>query len=103
MNAPVTRVAFQDKTVTLTGSSQQALAANYGRVFLMVQNVGSGLATVNLTGGTAVAGGSGCVDLSAKSGSTPGGSLVLDRAVPMGAINVIGTAAQLLSIIEGTE
>ena len=86
---------FRDASITsLTGSSQQALAKNGNRQFLLIENTGSASIGVNLTGGTAAIGGAGTLTIVA------GGSIMLDHVVPQNAITVIGTAAQPVAIIE---
>lgn len=80
---------------SLTGSSQQAIAANESRQSLLISNSGNANVGVNLVGGTAAIGGTGTITLAAA------GLLLLDEWVPTGAINVIGTAGQPLTIIEG--
>ena len=86
---------FRDASIiSLSGSSQTALAKNGNRQFLLIENSGNANVGVNLTGGTAASGGTGTITLAA------GVSLLLDHVVPQNAITVIGTAAQPLCVIE---
>lgn len=87
---------FYDRSITsLTGSSQQALALNGNRSFLLIENTGNANVGVNLTGGAAAIAGTGTFTLAA------GAQLKLDITIPQNAIFVIGTAAQPLMIVEG--
>lgn len=86
---------FRDASITsLSGSSQQALAKNGNRQFLLIVNTGNANIGVNITGGTAAIGGTGTTTIVAN------GSLLLDHVVPQNAITVIGTAAQPVCVIE---
>lgn len=98
---------YRDKSIaSLTGSDQAALGLNADRQFLFIQNTGNANAAVNMsgpaTGGTgpggvgnaASIGGTGCITLAA------GEWILLDRIPPQNPVNVIGTAAQHITIIE---
>jgi hypothetical protein len=84
---------------SLSGSSQQILAANPQRKFLFIVNNGAGSNSVglNLAGGTAAINGSGTITLAAN------GSFLIQANVPQiyNAITVIGTAAQSVQCFEG--
>jgi len=85
-----------DKSITsLSGSSQSALAANPQRQLLVIQNTGNANVGINLVGGTAAIAGTGTITLA------PQGSMTFDITIPLGAVNVIGTAGQPLLVLEG--
>lgn len=85
-----------DKSITsLTGASQAAIGVNGNRRFLLIENTGAANVGVNLAGGTAAIGGTGTLTLPA------GAALLFDDWVPQNAINVIGTAGQPLTVVEG--
>lgn len=89
------QLMFRDNSITsLSGSSQQALALNGNRQFLMIENTGNANVGVNTAGGAAAIGGTGTVTL------VPNGTLLLDHVVPQNQINVIGTAGQPLTVVE---
>lgn len=99
--------SFNDCSISsLTGNSQQAVAANPNRKYLLLCNTAaSNNAGVNFTGGTAAIGGVGTYTLLPNNvaGSCKeyaSGSSYLP-APPTGAINVIGTSAQVLLCYEG--
>jgi hypothetical protein len=77
------------------GASQTALGLNGNRQYLAIENSGTANVGVNICGGAAAIGGTGTLTLS------PGGSLLFDKWVPQNQINVIGTAGQPLTIVEG--
>jgi hypothetical protein len=84
-------------TITTGGTAQQLAAANAGRVYLLVQNIGSANLWVNWTGTATQAGGSVSI--------TPGGSAEWSAGgtgfVPRGAISIIGpTTAQAFTAKE---
>jgi hypothetical protein len=87
--------AYTDRSLALSGSSEQLMAANASRRVLVMQNVGATAAAVNLTGGAAALDTAGSVELAA------GEKLVLDSYPPTGAITVIGTAAAAFTAYEG--
>ncbi len=77
-----------DRTITsMSGSSQQLMAANASRKSLNIMNTGTSNIGVNPTGGTAVIGGAGTLTIVPQGAYTP-------RVPTLSAINVIGTAAQ---------
>lgn len=89
------QLMFRDNSIaSLSGASQQAIALNGNRQFLLIENTGNANVGVNLTGGTAAIGGTGTITI------VPNGSILLDHVVPQNQINVIGTAAQPLCVIE---
>jgi hypothetical protein len=90
-----TGIARDNSITSLTGASQQALALNGNRQFLAIENTGNANVGVNLTGGVAAIGGTGTLTLAA------GQAFIFDHWVPQNAVNVIGTAAQPLTVIEG--
>ncbi|SRR6266567_2597131 len=85
---PAAGITPTDRTITsLSGSSQQLMAANAARHSLTVQNTGNANIGVNPTGGTAVIGGAGTLTLAPLGSYTP--------AIPtLSAVTVIGTAGQ---------
>lgn len=102
------QLMLRDNSITsLSGSSQAALPQNGNRQFLLIENTGNANIGVNFvgpaTGGTqgggvgnvAAIGGTGTITI------VPNGSILLDRVVPQNPVNVIGTAAQSVTIIEG--
>ena len=87
-------VPYADASITsLSGSSQQALPPFRARRFLAIENTGNANIGVNPTGGVAAIGGPGTLTI------VPNGSLILDKAIPNGQINVIGTAGQPVTIV----
>ncbi len=79
--------AFTNRSIAnLSGASEQLMAANANRRTLIIQNVAANPMAVNLTGGAAALNTAGSINIAA------GGSLVLEGTVPVGAINIIGTA-----------
>ncbi len=89
------QLMFRDNSITsLTGASQQALALNGARQFLLIENTGNANVGVNMSGGAAAIGGTGTLTL------VPNGTLILDHVVPQNQINVIGAAGQPLTVIE---
>lgn len=77
-----------DRTIaSMSGSSQQLMAANSSRRQLIVQNTGSSNIGINPTGGTASIGAAGTLTL------VPGGSYY-PRIPTLSAVTVIGTASQ---------
>lgn len=89
-------VAYTDRSIAnLAGTSETLMAANASRRILLIYNIGATSIAVNLTGGTASLTAGGSVVLPA------GASLVLDRAPPVGAITVIGTANADVTAMEG--
>ena len=90
-------VTYTDKTITsLSGSSQTLIAANAARKSLLFKN-GATAVAVNILGGTAAIGGAGCMTFQAyESFSLTGADC------PVGAITVIGTAANYIGAFEGT-
>lgn len=77
-----------DRTITsMSGSSQQLMAANSTRKSLNIVNTGTSNIGINPTGGTAIIGGAGTLTLVPQGSYTP-------RVPTLSAINVIGTAAQ---------
>lgn len=90
-------ITYTDKTITsLSGSSQTLIAANSSRKSLMFKNGASPVA-VNILGGTAAIGGAGCMTFQAYEGFSLTGA-----DCPLGAITVIGTAANYIGAFEGT-
>lgn len=90
-------ITYTDKTITsLSGSSQTLIAANSSRKSLMFKNGASPVA-VNILGGTAAIGGAGCMTFQAYEGFALTGA-----DCPLGAITVIGTAANYIGAFEGT-
>ena len=93
---PIGVKAYAYTTKTLTGASDQLLAANTGRRALIVTNpAGNSAATVDITGGAAT---------TSRGISLPAGSsLVLtDADCPTGVITANGTNTNVLGIYEGT-
>jgi len=81
---------------SLTGSSQQIIAANPQRKYLMIFNSGANPAYVNLAGGTAATSGASSVALSV------GASIVVSGpTISTSKVTAIGTAAQPLTCYEG--
>ena len=90
-------ITYTDKTITsLSGSSQTLIAANTARKSLMFKN-GANPVAVNILGGTAAIGGAGCMTFQAYEGFALTGA-----DCPLGAITVIGTAANYIGAFEGT-
>ena len=88
-------VAWADKTVTsLTGTSQTLMAANAGRKGLLVKN-GATSVGINILGGTAAIGGAGTMTLQPFEGVA-----FVGAECPIGAITVVGTAANYCSAFE---
>ena len=86
---------LKDASITsLSGSSETLLAAQPGRSYLLIQNTGTANCTVNMTGGTAAAGGAACVTLSPINATGPNNCIEFSEFVPANAIKVIGTAGQ---------
>lgn len=78
---------------TLSGSSQQALAASANRSYLHIFNCGTASVGVNLSGGSAAIGSAGTDTL------LPNGQINFSEgSIPQNAINVIGTSGQPLTI-----
>ena len=91
-------LTWADKTITsLTGSSQTLSAALATRKALLIQNTGASNVGVNLLGGTAAVGGAGTLTLESLAIISLSGA-----ECPVGAITVIGGAAQPLYCLEGT-
>lgn len=89
-------VAYTDRSIAnLAGTSETLMAANASRRILIVYNIGATAIAVNLTSGTASLTVGGSTVLQA------GGSLVLDRACPVGAITIIGTSNADVTAYEG--
>ena len=82
---------------SLSGSSQQVVAANQQRKYLMIYNSSaSNSAYVNLAGGTAATSGASSIVLS------PTQSVVLTGSnIATNKVTVIGTSSQPLSCFEG--
>ena len=90
-------VTYTDKTITsLSGSSQTLIAANAARKSILFKN-GATAVAVNILGGTAAIGGAGCMTFQAYEGFSLTGS-----DCPLGAITVIGSAANYIGAFEGT-
>lgn len=88
-------VGLTDASITnATGASQALLAANANRQSLLIANEGSTSWTINPLGGTAAAGAAGCITLHPGDSWTP-------SPPPSNAITGIGTAAAVLTILEG--
>lgn len=91
-------ITLADKSYTLTTTSVAALPANEGRLALIIQNVSTHSAGVNLAGGTASIGGTGTLTLHANDQAL----MFLGPAVPLNAITAIGTANDVIVILEGS-
>ena len=90
-------ITYTDKTIaSLSGSSQTLIAANSARKSLLFKN-GATAVAVNILGGTAAIGGAGCMTFQAYEGFALTGA-----DCPLGAITVIGTAANYIGAFEGT-
>jgi len=90
-------VTYTDKTITsMSGSSQTLIAANAARKSILFKN-GATAVAVNILGGTAAIGGAGCMTFQAYEGFSLTGA-----DCPLGAITVIGTAANYIGAFEGT-
>jgi hypothetical protein len=77
-----------DRTITsMSGASQQLMAANASRKAMTIMNTGTSNVGINPTGGAAVIGGAGTLTLVPNGAYTP-------RVPSLSAVNVIGTAAQ---------
>ncbi len=88
--------AYTNRSITsLSGASETLMAANASRRILLIHNEGATSVTVNLVGGTAVAGVGGNITL------TAGQQLKLDVYPPTSAITVIGTATGDITAFEG--
>lgn len=104
--APALR-GFNDCSIaSLSGSSQQILAANPNRSYLLLCNTAAAnSAGVNFAGGTAAIGGAGTYTLIANNvAGTSCKEFAIDSYLPpppAGAINVIGTSSQTLLCYEG--
>ena len=90
----------RDNSLTLSGASQVALPLNGNRQFLLIENTGSAAIGVNYSGagaagGVAAIGGAGTETLA------PSAKTTFDHWTPQNAVNVIGTAGQPVTIIEG--
>lgn len=87
---------YTDRSIaSMSGSSQQLMAANASRKILIIQNIAAANIGVNLTGGTAAIGTAGTVTI------VPGGNLILDQYPPTSIITVIGTSTQSVTAMEG--
>jgi hypothetical protein len=86
-----------DKTITLNGSGQTALAANPYRTFLMLQAPNGSAVTFSFTNATPAAGATGCITLAAA-----GAPIQIGPCVPNGPLYVIGTNAAVFAILEGS-
>lgn len=97
MSHVLVRGALLDSSIaSATGASQQALASNPRRNYLLIQNTGSANIGVNPAGGVAAIGGTGTITLS------PGGSY--ERAnglIPIQAVFIIAGAGQPVTVLEG--
>jgi|ERR1700693_149504 len=82
---------------SLSGSSQQLVAANPNRKYLGVFNSGANTVYINSSGGTAATSGIASIGVAA------GNALVwkLPDGLPRNAITIIGTAAQPVACFEG--
>lgn len=81
---------------SLSGSSQQIVAANPNRQYLMLFNSGANTAYVNLTGGTAASSGASSVALGV------GASVVISgQQIATNKVTITGTAAQPFTCYEG--
>lgn len=102
------QLMFRDASIlSLTGSSQAALPQNGNRQFLLIENTGSANIGVNMsgpaTGGSQTSTGIGNIAAIAGVGTVtivPGGSIFLDHVVPQNPVNIIGTAAQPVTVYE---
>jgi hypothetical protein len=90
-----TKVLAVDYSVSSSsGSSQQLLAANTGRGFLIIGNPNASNAVwVNLTGGTAAANGVGCIQLAA------GQYIYFVETIMTNAITATATAGSVITCI----
>jgi hypothetical protein len=85
-----------DKSIlSLSGSSQQLVAADETRVYLFIQNTGNANVGVNIAGGAAALLGTGTATL------IPNASWTFDISIPLGPVTVIGTAGQPLVCFTG--
>lgn len=81
---------------SLSGSSQQIVAANPNRQYLMLFNSGANTAYVNLVGGTAASSGASSVVLGVNA------SVVISGAqISTSKVTITGTAAQPFTCYEG--
>lgn len=88
-------VAYTDRTITsASGASQQIMAANAARVYVLIENTGSANCGVNPLGGTAAIGGAGTFTLAPLGSFAP-------RVPPNTAITIICTAGQPIFAVEG--
>lgn len=96
--------------ISLSGASQQACTLNANRQFLLIQNTGANPVAINFsgpaTGGTqtttgvgnvAALGGTGCITLAPNERWPQAGNTY----VPQNPVNIIGTAAQPCTVLEG--
>jgi hypothetical protein len=94
-NLPATQGAYTDRSLALTGVSQNLMPANAARRFLLISNIAGNNIGVNLTGGTAAIGSAGTMTI------TPGNFLRIDNFPPNGIVTIIGTAADIVTAYEG--
>lgn len=93
-------LALTLSTVAVTATSAQKLAANANRRYLMVENIGTGDATLNF--GAAAVIGQGKPLNAADASGRQGGSFAMEgSAVTTQAINAVSTAGTTLMILEG--
>lgn len=92
-----TNYALADCSISsLSGSSQQVVAANPQRQYLMLFNSGANTVYVNLAGGTAASSGASSIPLGV------GASVVVNGAnVSRSAVTVTGTSTQPITCYEG--
>jgi len=94
-NAPALQGAYRDKSITLSGVSEQLCAANPNRRVLLINNISANPCAITLENGVAAIGAVGSITIA------PGTLLVLDQYPPNGQINIIGTAADIIVSYEG--
>lgn len=88
--------AWTDRSIaSLSGASEELMAANVNRKYLLIQNIAANAMGVNLVGGAAAIGTAGTVTL------LPGGSIELEGYASTSQINIIGTATDDVTAYEG--
>jgi hypothetical protein len=91
-NKSQTTIAFVDASGTFGASAVQVLAADPGRAYLMISNVGNATMWINFNG-TAAANTAGSHAIAAGASYAPSGGVV-----PANAISLIGTNGQPFTV-----